>query len=424
MTMLTDLDKVLRDAGLKVVEVPRWKTNQRPPSTGRFDPIGNLWHHTGGKDTNPQSLTDDYAYAKWLADIGRSDLPAPLCQVSIGRDGTAYLCASGRGNHAGKAKKAGPVPAGDGNRLYLGWECQNTGTEGWPEKQYEAMVRAAAATSRHYGWSGEANRAHKETSLTGKWDPGGLDMKRFRADVAARMAPKVTAMVKQPVGDVTVWNCKVGTRSTFTAELNALGKPPVIALMETIGHQRLIRAWAEKNGYQITQGTADRGASMILTRGNVELLGDGVLTVTTPWRGPKGKKIRGRVLPWVKVRIEGRLLTVLLVHMPWGPIVNRAATRDVMEAVRGYAKRNTGGDLLIPGDWNRKASSRAAYSPLGTAHVIDGWIVATGTSIDYGIFRPGRAPTQLARPQRVTGRKGTRLRSDHYVTTYDRKAAA
>lgn len=185
---LHDLPDVLRKAGLRVVEVPGWREFSRPESTGGFAPVGNLWHHTGAKDTNPLSVADDLEYAKWLAQVGRSDLPAPLCQLSVGRDGTVYVCAAGRGNHAGKAKASGPVPAGDGNALYLGWECQNTGSEGWSGPQYEAMVKGGAATSKHYGWSSTANRAHKETSVTGKWDPGRLDMDEFRADIADEMA--------------------------------------------------------------------------------------------------------------------------------------------------------------------------------------------------------------------------------------------
>ena len=187
MARFTDLADVLRAADLKVVEVPGWQGNARPASTGGFNPVGNLWHHTGSKDTNPESIEDDYRYAEWLAEVGRSDLPAPLCQLSVGRDGTVYVCAAGRGNHAGNAKASGPVPAGDGNELYLGWECQNNGTEGWTPAQYDAMRVGAAATSLHYGWSAEANRAHKETSYTGKWDPGLLDMDRFRSDIQRLM---------------------------------------------------------------------------------------------------------------------------------------------------------------------------------------------------------------------------------------------
>jgi len=185
--MLTDLADVLRAGGLTVVEIPGWKARTRPASTGGFAPAGNLWHHTGASDRDPHSMADDFDYAVWLATKGRNDLPPSLCQVSVGRDGTCYVCAAGRANHAGKAKASGPIPAGDGNELYVGWECQNNGTEGWSPEQYEAMVIGGAATSRHYAWGARANRAHKETSVTGKWDPGALDMDRFRADIAARM---------------------------------------------------------------------------------------------------------------------------------------------------------------------------------------------------------------------------------------------
>lgn len=190
---LTQLADVLRAADLKVVEVPGWKTRGRPSSTGGFDPVGVLWHHTGAKDTNPHSIADDKAYAEWLAEIGRSDLPAPLCQLSIGRDGTVYVCAAGRGNHAGKAKASGSVAAGDGNQLYIGVECQNTGSEGWPAAQRDAMVTTGAVlATKVLHTSAQAQRGHRETSVTGKWDPGKLDLDEFRADVAA----EITALLR------------------------------------------------------------------------------------------------------------------------------------------------------------------------------------------------------------------------------------
>lgn len=221
---LHDLPDVLRKAGLRVVEVPGWREFSRPESTGGFDPVGNLWHHTGAKDTNPLSIEDDMAYAKWLAQIGRSDLPAPLCQLSVGRDGTIYVCAAGRGNHAGTAKASGPVPAGDGNALYIGWECQNTGTEGWTGEQYEAMVKGAAATSTAYGWTAAANRAHKETSVTGKWDPGALDMDEFRADVADLMArgrkwERLTLAIAEAKAQRDKWAVRLKRRRAKRAEL-------------------------------------------------------------------------------------------------------------------------------------------------------------------------------------------------------------
>lgn len=177
---LTDLADVLRAEGLTVVELDGWQERGRPASVGDFDPQGNLWHHTGG-------ASGGQAYAEWMALTGRADLPAPLCQVAIDRDGTCYVSAAGRSNHAGTARASGPMPAGDGNELYVGFECMNTGTEGWSAAQYDAMVAAGAATSRAYGWTAAHNRAHKETSTSGKWDPGALDMDKFRRDIRRRM---------------------------------------------------------------------------------------------------------------------------------------------------------------------------------------------------------------------------------------------
>lgn len=189
---LTDLADAARKSGLRVVELDGWRTRGRPASTGAFDPSGVLCHHTG-------ATADGRAYAQWLAAVGRSDLPAPLVQLSLDREGTVYVCAAGRANHAGKAKASGPILAGDGNAMFVGIEAQNTGTEGWNHRgtdaagnqvtQREAYERLCAALCAHYGWPADHVRAHRETSITGKWDPGLLDMGALRAAVAAMLAP-------------------------------------------------------------------------------------------------------------------------------------------------------------------------------------------------------------------------------------------
>lgn len=184
--MKYDYAKVLRDAGCKVVEIPGWQSRRRP---GEFGPVGVLWHHTGGAG-------DGLDYAKWLFLEGRSDLPAPLCQLAVGRDGTWYVGAAGRANHAGKARSSGTVAAGDGNRLYIGVECMNTGSEGWSKAQYDAMVQGGAALGKMLGTSVQTQRAHRETSVTGKWDPGLLDMDRFRLDIDAAMRREVVVPVE------------------------------------------------------------------------------------------------------------------------------------------------------------------------------------------------------------------------------------
>ena len=181
-----NLPDLLRAEGLNVVEVDGWQTRGRPASTGDFTPVGVLWHHTGAYD-GLNDAQSDRAYADWLFKTGRTDLPAPLCQLSISAEGTVYVGAAGRANHAGKAKSSGTVAAGDGNRLYVGVECMNSGKQGWGRPQYDAMVTTGVVLARLLGTSVQTQRGHRETSVTGKWDPGMLDMDKFRADIDAAL---------------------------------------------------------------------------------------------------------------------------------------------------------------------------------------------------------------------------------------------
>lgn len=195
-----DLPKTLRAAGLTVVELDGWRTRGRPASTGGFSPVGVLCHHTA-------SSADGKAGTTILVN-GRSDLPGPLAHLGLSRDGTVYVVAAGRANHAGTAKASGTVAAGDGNQLYIGIEAMNTGVgETWPKAQYDAYVLLCATLcTKVTGNSAKTVRAHKETSVTGKIDPAGptpygktFDMDDFRARVAAAMKAKTQAP-KTPIG--------------------------------------------------------------------------------------------------------------------------------------------------------------------------------------------------------------------------------
>lgn len=184
MVLLADLADAARKSGLTVVELPGWRGRYRP---GSFDPDGVLVHHTGG-------TSDSRGYVDWMALTGRSDLPAPLCQLALSRTGIVYVLAAGRANHGGKAQRSGPMPAGDANAMFVGIEALNDGSEGWTRTQYDAYVALCAALCSHYGWPATHVRAHKETSVTGKVDPSGrtpfaplFDMTKFRTDVAERI---------------------------------------------------------------------------------------------------------------------------------------------------------------------------------------------------------------------------------------------
>lgn len=178
----SNLPQILREAGLKVVEIDGWQRRGRPSSTGGFAPVGVLCHHTAtGPSVSVSAVLN-------LLVRGRSDLPGPLCHLGLGRDGTVYVIAAGRANHAGQAKASGTVAAGDGNSLYIGIEAFNDGRgEPWPKEQYDAYVTLCAVLSAKVtGNSAQTVRAHKETSVTGKIDPT-FAMDPFRERVAARM---------------------------------------------------------------------------------------------------------------------------------------------------------------------------------------------------------------------------------------------
>lgn len=122
----------LRAAGLKVVEIQGWKTR----GSSYFAPEGSVDHHTAGSRTgNVPSLG--------ICTNGRADLPGPLCNVLIGRDGTCYVIAAGRANHAGKGGWEGL----SGNSTVYGVERENVGTsaEPWTEEQTLTAARCHVA---------------------------------------------------------------------------------------------------------------------------------------------------------------------------------------------------------------------------------------------------------------------------------------
>lgn len=192
--MLVDLDKAVARSGLEVIGLTGWRTRK---SNGGEDYQGILVHHTGSWD----DLTDaknDLEYAWWMAAQGRPDLPPPLTNLALSAELRVYLSAAGNANHAGEARASGPMPAAkDGSRIFIGIEAMNSGSQGWDSEAtlpsgevityFEGYARLCASICYYYGWDASRVRAHKETSVTGKWDPGLLDMEKFRDRIAAIM---------------------------------------------------------------------------------------------------------------------------------------------------------------------------------------------------------------------------------------------
>jgi hypothetical protein len=175
---LTWLADVLKEAGLKVAEVPGWK-DRGDGNAGQT--LGVLCHHTGVRSTKNMptlnALVNGRAAEKNLAAI-----PGPLAQLGLGRDGTFYVIAAGRANHAGKGMWRGIT---SGNTHLIGIEAENSGDDDdkWPDVQLDAYQRGVAAILKRIGQTADFCAGHKEYAQGRKDDPS-LDMNAFRAKVA------------------------------------------------------------------------------------------------------------------------------------------------------------------------------------------------------------------------------------------------
>jgi N-acetyl-anhydromuramyl-L-alanine amidase AmpD len=175
------LADVLRAEALSVVEYPGWLRRGH----GDFRDIrGVMVHHTGSDTATAASIAD-----------GRPDLPGPLSQLHVARDGTVTAVAVGVAWHAGAGRYPW-LPANTGNLHTIGIECANSGTgpaaphrTNWPDAQYVALVRCCAAIMRYLGFGAARTIGHREYAgrAQGKWDPGAIDMDLVRADIRARI---------------------------------------------------------------------------------------------------------------------------------------------------------------------------------------------------------------------------------------------
>lgn len=170
------LPRVLEAAGLKVATCPGWETRGR----GEMGIVrGVLCHHTGG------SRKYNMPTMRVLVE-GRPDLAGPLAQLGLARDGTYYVVAAGRCNHAGAGAWHGITA---GNTSFIGIEAENTGKRDdypWPEVQMEAYQCGVAAILRHLKLDLDCCAGHKEYALPpGRKPDPSFDMPVFRQGVAA-----------------------------------------------------------------------------------------------------------------------------------------------------------------------------------------------------------------------------------------------
>lgn len=196
--MLTDLADACRKSGLPVVEVDGWKTRGH----GEMFAVNSLvLHHTA---TSAKAL-GDYPSLRIVRD-GRSDLPGPLSQVGLGRNGTVYVIAAGVCYHAG----ATFYPRQD-NWHAIGIEAEHDGVSPWPTVQHAAYVRLVSALADHYGIPLSNVQGHKEVAkpLGRKVDPN-FDMTAFRARVKAiRREATLTGKILNGLAEKAKWSARV-----------------------------------------------------------------------------------------------------------------------------------------------------------------------------------------------------------------------
>jgi hypothetical protein len=182
------------NAGLKVVQLPGWETRGAEfPAM----PTTVICHHTA----TPAKARGDLPSKPILID-GRSDLPGPLCQVALGRNGTVYLVASGKANHAGKGAWKGLTSSAQ----TLGIEAEHPGVGPWPDKQYRAYVLLVAVLLRGLGQKAERCCGHKDWALPAgrKTDPN-FDMGAFRTAVRNELAA-LNAAHQPPAPSTKEWD--------------------------------------------------------------------------------------------------------------------------------------------------------------------------------------------------------------------------
>lgn len=171
-TRIEDIVRLLRSWGFRVKFESGWRTR----GSSYFDPKGFVDHH----DVSPNSLNWG---AYWTVVNGRSDLPGPLANFVLARDGQIAVIAAGRANHAGRGGWKGL----SGNSSVWGCEAAHTGSsrDPWPEAQlvaYRALNLAAEIVTRY---DRIMTCGHKEWAPTRKTDPvlavgGHIDMPKHR----------------------------------------------------------------------------------------------------------------------------------------------------------------------------------------------------------------------------------------------------
>lgn len=253
--------ELFRGMGVPVTFEPGWDTRGNGQSSAYQ---GGILHHTGG------------SYAATCPGIlihGRSDLSGPLCNFAGLTNGGIHVVAAHPANHAGASggPNAAPFPITTlFNKLVMGLEICYPGSQPMTNEQYRTAKVFAKVMQIMYG-SIERARAHRETSVEGKWDPG------FAPGQTINMA-ELRAAAANVEGDDLSWNDRItvqqGTESwtdpAGTVVGSMAGKVNLLAdrllgdddadgrdLLDTLRHVRTeLGVWSQRDQDVIRQESA------------------------------------------------------------------------------------------------------------------------------------------------------------------------
>lgn len=196
MSRQLQIPAALAAFGLPVELVPGWETR----GSETFNPAAVVCHWTAG----PRGSTARPSL-RVVVD-GRADLPGPLAQVYLTRDGVPVVVAAGRANHAGAGGYNGLV----GNSAVFGIEAECGGDADWTDAQRAAYPKVVAALLRSRGLDARWAIGHNEWAPTRKIDIRDWDMAAMREQVGLLLgAPPAgggTVVVTLPAADTRARN--------------------------------------------------------------------------------------------------------------------------------------------------------------------------------------------------------------------------
>src|SRR5699024_7263756 len=304
MVFYTGLARVAKRTGYPVVEVKGWKKR----GYGQMVKAESVMcHHTAGpRSGNFPSLN--------VVTHGRPGIAGPLCNYGIGRDGTIYVVAAGRANHAGKVAKTMWS-----NPRSIGIEAENTGTgETWSDAQLDSYVRLCAELCKEFKWPVTRDRVvgHKEAAVPAgrKIDPNfstpSLNMNQFRAYVKAG-------------------SYKRGNPSTGTA---GTSKPPASKPAAKPKNVRT-NAWLSKHLPRITSGTTNNSVGHLVGLYQRQQLAPYTLVHDQHWGNVTDQHYR-----WVH-RLQVELNKWKGTKIP----ITKTFDRATFNRVKEWQRRNMGG---------------------------------------------------------------------------------